>query len=100
LFLAHDESRLMVGCTDPYGSLGIARYLSKVKATYALGAAATMDFGSGGAGIGSYIIFNTGASLYIGVKPGQSTVICCVLPLGMSNRKRAALSKHLHWIQL
>lgn len=100
VFLAHDESRLVIGCEDPYGSLGILRYLSKVKATYTLGAAATMNFGSGGAGLGSYIIFNTGASLYIGVRPGQSTVICCVLPLGMSNRKRAQLPKHLHWIQL
>lgn len=100
LFFAHDESRLMIGCEDPYGSLSVERYLNKVKATYAQGAAATMNFGPGGAGLGSYIIFNAGCSLYFGVRPGQSTILCCVLPLGMSIRKRAQLSKHFHWIQL
>ncbi len=99
IFLAHDESRLIVGCHDPYGSLDVKRYLNKIKATYTRGPAATMNFGPGGAGIGSYIIFNAGSSLYFGVWPGQATVLCCVLPLGMSNRKRIELPKHLHWIQ-
>lgn len=100
LFLAYDESRLLVGCEDPYGSLSVERYLNRIKDTCAQGAAATMNFGAGGAGLGSYIIFSAGCSMYVGVKPGQSTIICCVMPLGMGNRKRALLSKHFHWIQL
>jgi hypothetical protein len=98
--MAADETRIMVACEDPYGSLNLNGYLSKIKATYDRGAAATMNFGSGGAGIGSYIIFNTGASLFVGVKQGRATIIACLLPLGLSNRKRALLPKHLHWIQL
>lgn len=100
LFLACDDKRLMVACEDPYGSLNLLSYFNKIKATYDRGAAATMNFGPGGAGLGSYIIFNTGASLFAGVHPAQATIIGCVLPLGMSNRKRALLPKHLHWIQL
>jgi hypothetical protein len=99
LFLANDEQRLLIGCSDPYGSLDLKRYLNKIKATYVRGPAATMNFGPGGAGIGSYIIFNAGASLYFGVWPGHATVLCCVIPLGISNRKRMQLPKHLHWIQ-
>ena len=99
LFLAHDESRLIVGCRDPFGSLELKRYMTKIRATYQKGAAATINFGPGGAGIGSYIIFNAGSSLYFGVWPGRATLICCVVPLGMSNRKRIQLSKHVHWIQ-
>jgi|GEM_PF-2845553 len=98
--MAADETRIMVACEDPYGSLNLNGYLSKIKATYDRGAAATMNFGSGGAGIGSYIIFNTSASLFVGVKQGRATVVACLLPLGLSNRKRALLPKHLHWIQL
>lgn len=98
--LAADDTRIVVACEDPYGSLNLNGYLSKIKATYERGAAATMNFGSGGAGIGSYIIFNTGASLFVGVKQGRATIIACLLPLGFSNRKRALLPKHLHWIQL
>jgi hypothetical protein len=99
LFLAHDAKRLVVGCQDPYGSLDLTRYLSKIRSTYQRGPAAAINFGPGGAGIGSYIIFNAGSSLYCGVWPGHATLLCCVIPLGMSNRKRIQLSKHVHWIQ-
>jgi hypothetical protein len=99
IFLAHDESRLLVGCEDPFGSLNLLRYLKKIKDTYERGPGATMNFGSGGAGLGSYIIFNAGSSLYFGVWPGCATMLCCVIPMGMSYRKRIQLPKHLHWIQ-
>lgn len=99
LFLASDDSRLVVGVMDPFGALDLKFYLNKIKATYLRGPAATMNFGPGGAGLGSYIIFNTGSSLYFGVWPKRATVLCCVIPLGMSYRKRVQLPKHLHWIQ-
>ena len=98
IFLAADDTRLVVGCEDPFGSLGLARYLAKIKATYDHGAAATMNFGPGGAGLGSYIIFNTGCSFYAGVWPGERTVLCCVMPLGLSNRKRTLLPKNIHLV--
>lgn len=99
IFLAIDKSRLMIGCEDPFGSLNLERWLKKIKETYLRGPAATMNFGPGGAGLGSYIIFNAGASLYFSVWPGEATTLCCVVPLGLSNRKRVQMPKHLHWIQ-
>jgi hypothetical protein len=99
MFLAHDENRLVVGCEDPFGTLDLERFLQKVRSTYQRGPAASINFGPGGAGIGSYIIFNAGSSLYFGVNPGVASLICCVIPLGMSNRKRMQLDKHLHWIK-
>lgn len=99
LIVGIDGTRLFIGCQDPFGTLDLPAYLEKVRQTYIRGPAATMNFGSGGAGLGSYIIFNTGSSLYFGVWPGRATVICCVLPIGLSNRKRAQIPKHLHWFQ-
>jgi hypothetical protein len=100
LVLAHDENRLMIACQDPFGTLNLDGYLSKIKSTYDRGAAASMNFGPGGAGIGSYIIFNTCVSFYVGVKSGRASVVACVLPLGMSNRKRTLMPKLIHWLHL
>ena len=99
LIVAADERRLLIGCVDPFGSLNLLRYLHRIKETYVRGPAATMNFGPGGAGLGSYIIFNSASSLYFGVWPGVATVLFCVLPLGISYRKRVELPKHLHWVQ-
>ena len=99
LLFGHDAAQVVIACEDPFGSLNLERYLNKIKATYLRGPAATMNFGPGGAGLGSYIIFNAGSSLYFGVKPKQMTLLCCVIPLGLSYRKRVQLPKHLHWIQ-
>lgn len=99
LLMAHDDARLVVACEDPYGSLNLDQYLNKIRSTYIRGPAATMNFGSGGAGLGSYIIFNAGSSLYFGVKAARVTLLCCVIPLKMSYKKRVLLPKHLHVIQ-
>lgn len=99
LFFAHDAKRIVIGCADPFGTLDLNKYLCKIRSTYQKGPAAAINFGPGGAGIGSYIIFNAGSSLYFGVSPGQLTLLSCVIPLGMSNRKRMQLSKHVHWIK-
>lgn len=99
LFVAHDKDRLLIGCHDPFGSLDLQTHIKKIKTTYENGPAGTMNYGTGGAGIGSYIIFNAGTSLYFGVWPGHATILTCIVPLGMSNRQRQQLPKHFHWIQ-
>ena len=98
LLMAHDDTQLVIGCEDPYGSLNLDQYLNKIRTTYLRGPAATMNFGSGGAGLGSYIIFNAGSSLYFGVKAAHVTLLCCSIPLRMSYKKRVQLPKHLHII--
>jgi hypothetical protein len=98
--LAFDQSQLVISCRDPYGSLNIRHFIEKIQKTYSRGPAATLNFGPGGAGLGSYIIFNTGLSLYFGVDHGHTTVVCCVIPVGLSYRRRIQLPKHLHLVQL
>lgn len=99
LFVAEDGQRLLVGIQDPFGSLNIKNYLNGIVRCYATGVKDSINYGEGGAGIGSYIIFNAGSSLYYGVRPGQTTVLACLVPYRMSRRQREDLPKHLHWIK-
>jgi len=99
LFLAEDGQRLLIGVEDKFGSLSIQNYLTGIVRCYTSGVKDSINFGQGGAGIGSYIIFNAGSSLYYGVIPGQTTLLACVVPYRMSRRSREGLPKHLHWIK-
>jgi hypothetical protein len=98
-FLAEDGTRLLIGCEDPFGSLNVPAYLRRVSDCYTNSVGKTMNFGQGGAGIGSFIIFNSGSSLYYGVSPGKQTVLGCLIPYRLGARQREGLPKHLHWIQ-
>lgn len=97
LFAAEDGKRLLIGVEDPFGSLDVKSYLNRIHKCYS-SVKDSINFGEGGAGIGSYIIFNTGSSLYYGVKPGEKTLLACVMPMKISRRQREDLPKHLHWI--
>ncbi len=98
LLMGRDSNRIVIGCKDQYGSLNFQKFLTRVKNCYDAGVAATMRMdGAGGAGIGSFMIFNTAMSFYVDIKKGVHTSVFCVLPLGMSNRQRSAMPKNLHF---
>lgn len=92
-----DGDRLVIGVSDPFGTLNIDALLKRIRNCYRDSVAATMRMdGSGGAGIGSYMIYNSSASLYLLVKEDQQTLVCSVMNLKGSNRVRAEASKNLH----
>ncbi len=45
MFLAQDESRIALGCIDPYGTLDMTGHSVKILATYEVGAGSSMNFG-------------------------------------------------------
>lgn len=99
IFLGSDESRIVIGCKDPYGSLNVNKFFERIKRCYDTGVARNMNMtGGAGAGIGSFMIFNACDSFYVFVEQGKSTMVCCTLPLKMSSRKRDVLPKNLHYI--
>jgi hypothetical protein len=99
-FIAADDSRFVVGCCDPYGTLNINKMLSRIKDCYDAGVSANIRMaGNGGAGIGSFMVFNSAASYYVGVAVGEYTMVCCTLPIKMSNRARQEMPKNLHLIK-
>jgi len=101
LFLGTDGERLVIGCRDPYGSLNAKELTERITNCYTQGVAATMNLsGRGGAGIGSFMIFNSSASYHLAVGIGKITMVCATLLLKGSGRTRAEAPKSLHILNL
>jgi len=94
-----NETRLAVVCEDPFGSLNITKLIDRMDEVYRKGAGTTIRLdNAGGAGLGCVMMFEQCESLYLGVMPGEKTLVTCLIPLGVSNRKRTQMKKSLHLI--
>lgn len=96
--LGFDDSRLALACTDPYGTLEIGRFLSRMSEVYKRGAGQVVNLvrEKGGAGLGCIILFEHSSSLFLGVNSGVNTTVACQIPLNMNHRQRASVQKSLH----
>ena len=95
-----DGRRLVLGCIDSYGTLEVGALTRKIQGIYRKGVASSINHGPGGAGIGSYMVFNSSISLYLGVEKGRRTVVLCSLPLSMRVKETITLSKNLHVVEI
>ena len=99
LFIGVDNSRLVIGCKDHFGSLNLLKLFKRIKSCYDTSVADNMNMTSGGgAGIGSFLVFNFCSSYYAAIKEGQYTVICCAVPIKMTGRARLKSPKNLHFV--
>ena len=100
-FCGADEERIVIGCRDPYGRLNVMKLLERVRKCYETSIAENMNMnGKGGAGIGSYMIFNSSTSYFVVVDEDKITLVCSVLPLKGSSRARQEAPKNLHYVVL
>lgn len=100
LFMACTEDRIILGCRDPYGQLVIENLLTRIRDCYKEGVAKKMNFGEGGAGIGSFMIFDSVSNYYAVVRKEKATLLTVSIPLKMSSRKRSEVFKNIHWLKL
>lgn len=96
-FVGLDSYRVVVGCYDPYGRLNLDSLFARVRNCYVNGVADSMVMGSGGAGIGSYMVYDTSASYYALVDKNKTTQISCSIPLRFSNKQRGGMFKNVHY---
>ncbi len=94
--LAVDSSRVIISCMDPHGKLVPEKLFERLYTCYTSEIAGAINQGRGGAGIGSFLVHGMSASYIVAVEENVQTVISCILPLKMSNRKRLSLSKNIH----
>ncbi len=96
LFLSYNDGRLVVGCKDPFGSLKTDKLLRQVWASYRGEKIQSVNMNTFGAGIGCRMVFNHSVGFLAGVKPGASTIVCSVIPLGQTNSVSIENTKNLH----
>lgn len=96
LRLGKSGERLVLSCQDLYGTLQPRALLKRIEDCYRQGTESMINWGPGGAGIGSFLIFNCCVGLYIATEPGKRTVVCCAFPLNHKSRRRDELPKNLH----
>ena len=99
LLVGYDESRLVIACRDPFGSLDIRQMLTRIRDCCTKGVSANMRMGVGGAGIGTFMVLNASSSLYVGVQPGKCSVIAAAIHWKWGTKKRSQTPKNLHCIQ-
>jgi hypothetical protein len=97
--IAQDDERVLVLCQDDYGTLNPDKMLKRIRRIYETNVADNINMsGQGGAGIGTYMMFNTCISFFVGVQKGQRTIVGCILPKKGSVRERSQMLKNLHFI--
>ncbi len=90
------DEKLALVCEDPYGSLKIPPLLKRVQGCYETNARDMINWGRGGAGIGSFLVMECCTSLYWAVLESRKTVVGAVFPLGKGRHRRSKLPKCLH----
>jgi hypothetical protein len=97
IFIGKNSDTIVIGCEDKYGSLDNQKLIRQIKkCEYENPGECIIMDERYGAGIGSYMIFNLSMSYYSIVNKNKCTIICCTLPITVSNRARQIFSKNIH----
>ncbi len=90
------DNLLAFSAIDPYGLLDIKKFLKKIEAGHALGLDQSMNFGKGGAGVGSSLIFQNSDTVFLGVLATRKTRVSVIMPYNVTERKYDGMQKSIH----
>lgn len=97
VFARASKNHLLVGCVDTYGLLKIDSLMKKILGCYENGVAQSINMNQeAGAGIGSFLVYNSSMSYYLAVEPNKKTIIFCAFPLGVRTKHLNSFAKCLH----
>lgn len=83
---------------DDYGTLTINKFLNKILNTYTVGVKESINYGTGGAGLGSSIIFANAEVLYLGVLPKRITRVTVLCPIKKREKEKELEQKSIQII--
>lgn len=99
-FYLCDKNYLILGCTDLFGSLNARKLLARLNTVWVQGRAQAMNYGPGGAGLGTAMILDCCADLLAVIEIGKRTTVLATVPLGISRKKAAQHAKSLRLIEI
>lgn len=99
-FAGHNEHRLILGCTDSFGSLNTQKLLKLIQSTYVKGIAGSINYSSAGAEVGCRLMFDKCINFYAGVWLHEKTTIALGLPIGPKSRAVDLNLKNLHLMEI
>jgi hypothetical protein len=99
---AFNKEKLIISCSDTYGSLDPTKLLARMRDIYIHGTKNIINLGQnkGGAGIGCSLLHHYSSSMIIGVQRGVRTRVTCTIPLKTSQKNFHYLGKNLQIINL
>ena len=96
LAVAREGDQCAIICRDEYGTLDPDALLHRLFECFEDGAQNSIKYGTGGAGLGSMMVFNACSGLYVGVERGVRTVVAATITVGNSEN-RTESKKTLHF---
>lgn len=91
---------IAISTFDDCGSLDSKKFLKKIESGLALGLDKSMNFGKGGAGLGSSYIFKNCDSLFLGVNTNKKTRVAVIMPYNVTERKFDGLQRSVHIVDI
>ncbi len=95
IFLMRDEEKLVIGCSDPYGSVAREPLIRRLMDVYEGPKADAMTLS--GSGLGVKMIIDNSVGVHLVVSKGQSSLFCASLPLKVGNRAVDKVAKNFHF---
>ncbi len=94
------ENLMAISASDDCGTLDCKKFLKKIESGLALGLDKSINFGKGGAGLGSSFIFKNCDSLFLGVNTNKKTRVSVIMPFNVTERKFDDLQRSIHIIDV
>lgn len=94
LFACYSDKRVILGVTDPFGSLVKFSLMEHLKAVLKEGSVAAKQ-GAGGAGLGFKYLIENSANFYLLSNKGVSTLVACGFSL-KGLKSNLTMNKHFH----
>jgi hypothetical protein len=80
--------------------LKIDKFLKRIENAFTVGLGKSINFGRGGAGLGSSIIYKYAESIYLGCITEQCTRVSIIMPFNKSEKVFSTIQKSIHVIKL